>query len=344
MKNKFFAFILILSLFLPFNIGVQAKEQMPPNILENNQVCIGGQTVGIAIYTRGLLVSEVSSFKGEDGATKSPAQKAGIKKGDYIISANGIELKDVSNIDAIILASKGDKIKITALRKGRQYQTEIVPQICAEDNRLHLGLYLKDSAAGLGTITFSLKQSGYYFALGHSITDFESGADLSVSSGRIVKCNINSIKKGTNGTAGELRGSFGVSSTLLGTVEANTSAGIYGKTNPEFVHGKQIEVAEKEEITEGDAQIFCSVEGEVKQYSAEILMVSKNKNEKNLVIKIDDEVLLEKTGGIVQGMSGSPVVQNGKLIGAVTHVMLADSSCGYGIFIENMVKEAKKVA
>ncbi len=348
MKNKIFAFILALSLFLPFNVGVSAKTLTPPNISAEDEVCLGGETVGIAIYTKGLLVSEFSAFKCENGQVESPAQKAGIKKGDYIISANGIVLKDVSNIDAILLASHGEKIKIMAMRKDREYSVEVTPQKSIEDNKYHLGLFLKDSAAGLGTITFSSKQKQCYFALGHSITDFESGADISISSGRIVKCTINSIVKGKNGTAGEIRGSFGVSAKLLGTIEANTAAGIYGRTNQGFLHGEKITIAPKGEVQEGTATVFCSVEGKVKGYSAEILTLNKNKNEKNIVIKIVDEQLLEITGGIVQGMSGSPIVQNGKLVGAVTHVMLADSSCGYGIFIENMVKAAqtadKKIA
>lgn len=344
MKNKFFAFILALSLFIPFNVGVNATTLTPPNISAGETVSLGGQTVGIAIYTKGLLVSETSSFEDEKGVLVVPAEKAGIKKGDYIISANGIELTDVSTVDAVLAASEGEEIKIVATRNNKEYTTKIKPVKSRQDNDYHLGLWLKDSAAGLGTITFSSEEKQVYFALGHPITDFESGVDIEVSSGRIVKCTINSIRKGKNGTAGEIRGSFSVSATQLGDIYANTKTGIFGKTNEGFPHGKEIMLGDKNQASEGKASIFCSVEGQVKEYTIEILSINRGKSEKNMVIKVTDPTLLEKTGGIVQGMSGSPIVQDGKLIGAVTHVMIADSSCGYGIFAENMIKTAQSLA
>ena len=172
---------------------------------------------------------------------------------------------------------------------------------------------------------------------GNPITDFESGVDIEISSGRIVKCTINSIVKGQNGTAGEIRGSFGVSATLLGDIYANTKTGIFGKTDKGFPHGKEIILGDKNQVIEGEALIFCSVEGQVKEYTVEILSINRGKSEKNMVIKVTDQTLLEKTGGIVQGMSGSPIVQNSMLIGAVTHVFVNDPTRGYGVYIDWMI-------
>lgn len=344
-----------------FNDGVQITDNKIPikvlgvtvkniNVKDDKQVYLGGQTVGIAVYINGLLVTDIVAIESEDGKLVTPAIKSNINKGDYILSANGIEIKDISNLDAILKNSKGEKIKLKVKRDETEFLTEIIPVKSKEDGRYRLGLMLKDSMAGLGTTTFIDPDSNTFVALGHSICDNETGKMLSLSDGRVVECIVTGIKKGEKGKAGELKGTFGVNARRLGIINQNSNFGIAGK-NSYLNKGELVYVGSKDSITEGKAYVYSDFEnGEVKKYEIDIVHINNQTypSEKSMIIKITDKDLIEKTGGIVQGLSGSPIVQNGKLIGAVTHVMLNDSTRGYGIFIENMLEinqsSIKKVA
>ncbi len=323
---------------LPVKIlGVTIKNI---NLIEDKKVYLGGQTVGIAMYTQGLLVTDIIAIENDEGKLITPGTLAGIKKGDYLLNANGIELDDVSNIDAILKASKGEKINLTVSRNNKVFDTEITPVKSKKDGLYRLGLWMRDSAAGLGTITYVDPQNKTYMALGHSICDSDTGQMLNVKDGRVVECIITGIKKGEKGKAGELKGTFGVNAQQLGTITNNTKFGIVGK-NINLNTEKMITLASKETIVEGKAYIYSDFEtGTIKPYEIEIVHINDQTYpcEKSMVIKITDQALINKTGGIVQGLSGSPIVQNDRLIGAVTHVMINDSTRGYGIFIENMIQ------
>ena len=315
-------------------------------VLEDEYVCLGGQTVGIAMYTNGLYVTDTVPVETNKSSYVNPALDAGIKKGDYILEANGTEINDVSNLDAILKASNGNKIKIKIFRNGKTLETEIYPVKSTKDGEYRLGMWLRDSVAGLGTITYIDPETKKFSALGHSVCDADTGDLLIIKQGRIVECSVNGVKKGTNGSAGELKGSFGTNARQLGNIDKNTKFGISGTmyTLPDTA---VVPLGSKELVKEGEAYIYSDFEnGEMKKYSIDILHVNKQTypSEKSMVIKITDKNLIEKTGGIVQGLSGSPIVQDGKLIGAVTHVMINDPTKGYGIFIENMLETTQGAA
>ena len=316
------------------------------NVQKDKKVYLGGQTIGIAMYLKGLFVTDIVATENETGKIITPAIDAKINKGDYIVSANGIELNDISNLDAILKNSKGEKIKLKVLRGDNEFITEITPVKSKEDGKYRLGLMLRDSVAGLGTTTYIDPQNNVFMALGHAVCDNDTGQCLNVRDGRAVECIITGINKGQKGKAGELKGTFGVNARRLGIIKQNTNFGIVGESSY-LNKGELVYLGSKDNIQEGKAYMYSDFEnGEIKQYEIEILYINNqtNPSEKSMVIKVTDKNLIEKTGGIVQGLSGSPIVQNGRLIGAVTHVMLNDSTRGYGIFIENMLESANSVA
>ncbi len=333
MKNKKIIALLLITVFsFSFCYVINAAP-------EGKTVLLGGQTVGVALYTKGLLVTDTLAVEDSDGKYVMPSNLAGIKKGDYIIKANDIELKDVSNLDAIMLSCDGNEIEILYIRDNNEYTTTVKPVLCKNDSKYRLGMMLRDSAAGIGTVTFS--DNSKYMALGHSINDADCGTLLTIDEGRIVRCTVTGVVKSEVQKPGELKGSFGVNAEILGTVENNTEFGIVGNKNDKLCCGKEIEIADKKSVSEGEAVIYSDFEGNgVKPYEIEISKINtlENNTTRNFLIKITDENLIEKTGGIVQGLSGSPIVQNGKLVGAVTHVLLSDPTKGYGIFIENMLQ------
>jgi stage IV sporulation protein B len=260
------------------------------------------------------------------------------------LSADGVKLTDRTTLDTILKNSKGKKIKLEILRGQNKSFTEISPVKTKDGYKL--GLYLRDSAAGLGTVTCVDPETNEFFALGHGINDFDTGKILTLKSGRLVTCIISGVQKGEKGRAGELKGTFGVNARQLGIIKGNTRFGLYGTVYKGFEQGEAILVGSKETVHVGKAEMYSDFEGTMKKYSIEIQHVNNQTQpeEKSMVIKITDQHLIDTTGGIVQGLSGSPIVQDGKLIGAVTHVMLSDATRGYGIFIENMLSAAEKPA
>jgi stage IV sporulation protein B len=314
----------------------------------NNEkyVFLGGKTVGIAVYTDGLYVNDVVAIENEVGEYKIPGNDAGIKKGDYIISANGIKMSDISNIDAILKNSNGSKIDLVIVRNDKEIRTGIVPVKSKNDGQYRLGLKMRDSAAGLGTVTFIDPETNTYAALGHSINDSETGEMLKLRDGRIVDCIVTGVKKGERNKAGELKGTFGVNALQLGTVAKNDKFGLSGSIIDLSLDNKVL-LGNKYDIKEGNAYIYSDFEdGTVRKYSIQIVKINNQTYpcEKSMVIRVTDPRLIEKTGGIVQGMSGSPIVQDDKLVGAVTHVLVDDPTKGYGIFIENMLETLQSVA
>ncbi|MBP1999452.1 stage IV sporulation protein B [Paenibacillus shirakamiensis] len=318
------------------------------NVMPDLKVIPGGQTIGVKLKSSGILVVGHHLVNTRANTKISPGEKAGLELGDRITHLNGTELKDVKDVASLVEQAGKNKqaLDVTYKRGERSFTTRLSPVFDEQDKIWRLGLYIRDSAAGVGTLTFFAPQQGVYGALGHVITDMNTQTPIVVGSGQIVESSVTSISKSENGEPGEKRAHFIKEGKILGNIEQNTQFGIFGKMplNPDHsVYGDPIPVAFAEEVKEGPAEILTVVSGQkVEKYSIEIVHVTTQDapETKGMVIRITDPRLVSKTGGIVQGMSGSPIIQNGKLIGAVTHVFVNDPKSGYGCFIEWMLQDA----
>ena len=295
----------------------------------------GGSPVGVKLLTEGVMV--VKTAEVTDGV--SPAYEAGINAGDNIISANGEELNSSARLSEIIENSDGEEITFEVMRNGKSFTATVTPVYSETDGVYKAGLWIRDSTAGVGTLTFIDPETGIFGALGHPISDSDTMTTLPLGSGEIVDVVITDYDKGERGCPGELYGTF-VSGLASGTIELNCEQGIFGTvTYPS--RQEAIPIAYKAEVKTDPATILTTIDGSTPQeFEVEIerVTLSSAAKSKNIVIKVTDPELLELTGGIVQGMSGSPILQDGKLVGAVTHVFVSDPTHGYGIFIENMLE------
>ncbi|TFE29907.1 SpoIVB peptidase [Cohnella luojiensis] len=317
-------------------------------VIPDLRVIPGGQTIGVKVKSAGIMVVGHHLVQTKASAKVSPGEEAKLRLGDLIVEINGEVCNDISKIAeyAESAGSEGTPLKLLVQRGKERFRTSLSPAYDEEDKAWRLGLYIRDSAAGVGTLTFYAPDQGVYGALGHVITDMDTQSPIVVGSGEILQSNVNSISKSQSGEPGEKRASFLKGGRTLGNVERNTPFGIFGqmKQMPEHSYNPEpMPVAFAEEVKEGPAQILTVVDKQkVERFDIEIVHVSKQSSPatKGMVIKITDPKLLERTGGIVQGMSGSPIIQNGKLVGAVTHVFVNDPSSGYGCFIEWMLQDA----
>ncbi|MFD2672782.1 SpoIVB peptidase [Marinicrinis sediminis] len=317
------------------------------SVIPDLKVIPGGQTIGVRMKSAGILVVGHHLVQ-RNAETISPGEQADIRVGDLITQINGKQLNDVSKVSRFAdQAGKEQKpLKVTLKRGGKVLHKTLYPALDSSDQSYRLGLYIRDTAAGVGTLTFYSPEHQVYGALGHVITDMDTQTPVTVGSGTIVHSNVTSISKSQDGVPGEKRAHFFKENQILGTIERNTHFGIFGKMhrNPDFgLSPKPMPVAFREEVKEGKAEILTVVKGhQVEKFEIEIAHVSKQHAPatKGMVIKITDDRLLKETGGIVQGMSGSPIIQDGKIVGAVTHVFVNDPSSGYGCFIEWMLGDA----
>lgn len=314
-------------------------------VRSNMIVYPGGQPIGVKLNTKGVLVVALSDVTTSKGKITSPAAVSGIEIGDSILKINGKGIKTSEQTREEINRSEGKDIKILICHKGKDIEKIIKPARSSEDDNYKIGLWIRDSTAGIGTLTFYDKERGMFGALGHPITDIDTGTMLSVNSGEIISSSIVSVKKGAKGNPGELKGIFVNENCILGNIYKNTQCGIFGKTNGKFVDNelKPMKIGLRNEIKEGPAKILTTVDKEgVKEYDIEIqkLLAQDSPGAKSMIVKVVDKKLLEKTGGIVQGMSGSPIIQNGKIVGAITHVLVNKPDIGYGIYIEWMLNDA----
>ena len=311
---------------------------------KNIEVYPGGISIGVKINNKGALVVGYSDISTYDGLSESPGKIAGIELGDIIEEVNGENIETCSDLISKVKTCRNDEMTVKILRGNSEITKKV--SLIKEDNEYKIGLWVRDSTAGIGTLTFYDKDSKTFGALGHPITDGDTNVSFNIKSGTLLRSSILSIKKGERGNPGEIKGLFINENESIGTIEKNTSSGIYGDgltelINPNF--NKAMTVAYRDEIKEGHAQIITTVEDDgAKAYDIEILKLlpQDEPGSKSMIIKIVDPVLLEKTGGIVQGMSGSPIIQNGKIIGAVTHVLINKPDVGYGIYIEWMLQDA----
>ena len=291
------------------------------------------------IFTEGVLIVGISDIKTENGIT-SPAKAAGLKKGDIILKINNKPTKDNEELLKVVEESSGNVLECDVMRNGENFKAKIQPLKNKSDNTYRIGLWVRDSSAGIGTLTFYDENSLAFAGLGHGICDVDTGEILSLSHGDVVKANISGIVKGTKGMPGELKGYF-IEPNSIGTLYKNTECGIYGLLNEKFIGHKMAIVAMKQQVKIGKAYILTTVSGTTPQmYDIEIQNINYNEKmkSKNMIIKITDDRLLSQTGGIIQGMSGSPIIQNDMLVGAITHVFVNDPQKGYAIFAENMLE------
>lgn len=327
-----------LNLFGKFKV-----KDMTVNVIPNTKVIPVGKAIGMKLYTDGVLVVGMSEING-----KKPYENTGIQEGDRIIEINNEKVDSTDELIETVNKSNGKQIAVKYKRNEDIITTSIEPAK-TDDDQYKLGLWVRDAAAGVGTMTFYEPSSGMFAALGHGITDIDTSDLIQIANGELVTTNILSIVKGEKGTPGEIRGTIenGVS---FGNIYKNTKYGVYGnvlnKSRLELNSAEEIEVALRNEIKTGKAQILCELQdGKIERYEIEIqkLFINNNEDNKSMVIKVTDKRLIEKTGGIIQGMSGAPIIQNGKFVGAVTHVLVNDPTIGYGVFADIMIKQLKEV-
>ncbi len=333
MKNlkKFLAVAISTIIFLSYPTAYATDNN------EAETVYLGGDAFGVKFYSNGLLVVELESYF--DGAKYiCPASDAGLKVNDIIKEVDNNKLITNEDLQRAVINSQGKTINLKIERNGNILQKKITPY--KNTSGMHLiGIWVRDSCAGIGTVTYYDSENNYFAALGHGICDSDTKALLPLSHGEIVRAEINGINKSICGNPGSLSGYF--MEDEIGSLTKNTPLGIYGVADSDYVADKkEIKIAKSNEITKSKAHIYTTISGSEPQfYEIEITRIcnlDKNSNE-NFVIRITDKELIDKCGGIVQGMSGSPIIQNNKLIGAVTHVFLNNPQSGYGVFIENMI-------
>lgn len=320
-------------------LGLVPVKTVSVNTVKPPAATISGECIGVKLYADGLITVGVTDFESADGARVSPARDAGVRAGDIIKSVNGAPVSTIAQFLKTIDSEKNCVISVQ--RDGKNIDFRIYPAPSSDGHR-RIGVWVRDSVAGIGTLTFADAQTGKFATLGHGIADADTDVLIPLKSGTLHPATILGITKGKKGVPGEIIGSLSESKTL-GKCEKNLETGIYGTLGGNR-RGETLQIAPSSEIQKGDAAIVCTIDGEgPKQYSVKILNISRlYGGTKSMIIRITDPHLISKTGGIVQGMSGSPIVQNGKLAGAVTHVFVNDPLKGYAIFAETMLSELSK--
>ena len=301
----------------------------------------GGIPFGIKFMTEGVLVVGFCDLQSNNKKV-NPSSEAGLKTGDRILSIDGVSVESAEDLTKIVEKSEGRSLKIVYTRDGKTQSTTLTPIFCQSEGAYKTGIYVKDSGAGIGTVSYINPKDLSFGGLGHGICEGESGCLVPISKGSVVDVEINGVKKGEAGEPGELKGYF--SSGRVGALLTNNDCGVFGSfaQKPDGLPCEPINIGLKEDLKVGKAYIYTTLEGDTPQkYEIEISNINRSETRgKCFTVTVTDKALLEKTGGIVQGMSGSPIIQNGKLVGAVTHVLINDPTTGYGIFIENMLNAA----
>lgn len=324
--------------------GIIPFSTVNVEVVDELHVSVLGTPFGMKLYTDGVLVIDITTVETVSGSI-SPGEDAGVKKGDYILSADGKQVLTNEELSAAVAASGGNRIKLVIKRGGTPKTVYVTPALSKETNSYRIGLWVRDSSAGIGTLTFYSPATGIVCGLGHGVCDEDTGDLLELKNGEIVSAEIVSVEKGSSGSPGQLKGKFTYGT--IGKIDCNSEKGVYSVLKGKLGFSRLTETALKQEVRDGDAQILCTVDGREPQlYSCRIKKRSSAylSATQNMTVTVTDPELLNITGGIVQGMSGSPILQNGKLIGAVTHVLIDDPTTGYAIFAENMLKEAESTA
>lgn len=321
-------------------LGVLPLKTIKVHTVEKQEVLVSGSPVGIYMETKGVLVIDSGEITDREGIRRTPAEHI-IQSGDYICEIDGKVLTGKRQLMQLVRENQGEPMELQVIRHQETIKLEMTP-VETEDGSYKLGIWVRDNIQGIGTLTY-VEPNGTFGALGHGISDADTGERLEISDGDLYRADILSIRKGTVGTPGELRGVINYrEENRIGTICGNSQYGIRGQLEPgKYSESmKKIPTGLKQEIQTGKAEIRCDIGDGIREYQCEILEIDSNARDTNkcFVLRITDDDLLSRTGGIVQGMSGSPVLQNGKLIGAITHVFVNDPTKGYGIFIENMME------
>ena len=319
------------------------------SVLPRTTVIPVGNVAGVKLYTDGVLVVGMSEIEGIDEKKYKPYENTGIEEGDSIISINQNTISSTDELIETVNRSEGKEIKLKYIHEEETKECSITP-VKTGDNEYKLGLWVRDSAAGVGTVTYYEPSTKTFGALGHGITDIDTEELIHIASGEFVTTKILNIIKGENGVPGKIQGTV-ENQKDIGTISKNTKYGIYGTVKNlstlNIDTSREMEVALRKEIKTGKATILCSLDNQkVEEYEIEIEKIDTQNsyNNKSMKIKVTDERLLEKTGGIIQGMSGSPIIQNGKFVGAVTHVLVNNPQEGYAVFGDMMIKQSKEVS
>lgn len=324
--------------------GLFPIKEVAVNVVDAASVIPCGTPFGIKMFTNGVLVVGMSDVDTASGP-QNPARSAGIKIGDVLVSIDGVTVNTTEQV-AELIESAGEKAMTFHIRRDNiEFDVKFRCEKSMNENRWKAGLWVRDSSAGIGTMTFYVPGSDVFAGLGHAVCDVDTGDVLPIASGEIVPARIYSVVKGVSGEPGELRGGF--EQGTLGNLTVNGETGIYGTLSHPPVYGDPVPVAMKQQVKTGYAQVLTTIDGtEPELYDIRIDQVKYNDSSptRNMVIVITDERLLSETGGIVQGMSGSPILQDGKLVGAVTHVFVNEPTKGFAIFAENMLKTANSVS
>ena len=320
-------------------LGMLPLKNVQVETVEDQWVCVSGNPVGLYMETQGVLIVDTGEITNQNGIALEPAANI-VQPGDYILEVNGKTVSRKRELIAEIEDCQGENVELVVNRKGEEIPLSLEPVLTQEEN-YKLGIWVRDNSQGIGTMTY-VDEKGRFGALGHGISDTDTGELLDVSGGELYQAQIVSIIRGAQGVPGELSGYIEYEDEKkIGTIEKNTDIGIFGQIFSDTqISGEKVKIGYKQEVKKGKAQILMQLEGKVEYYDIEITDIysSQQDTNKSFQIQVTDPELLAKTGGIVQGMSGSPILQDGKLIGAVTHVFVQDSSKGYGIFIENMLE------
>ncbi|WP_038670389.1 SpoIVB peptidase [Pelosinus sp. UFO1] len=328
-------------------LGIIPIRTVQVDVLPTIKLVPGGHSIGVVLHSRGVIVVGNSPVSTNNEQYVTPAKDAGITVGDVILSINDIPVQSDSQVAEIIdnTGRQQEILKILIKRGEEQITINLKPVLCNDTKRYRVGLFVRDSAAGVGTLSFYDPKTHAYGALGHVITDSDTNQPIDCAQGKIVSAAVSGIQHGKRGQPGEKIGVFIDEDHLLGNIQKNTKFGIYGQLHDNIandLYSEAIPVASMNQVQTGPAEILTVVDGQtIERFKIEIQKVNLQEypDGKGLVIKITDPILLEKTGGIVQGMSGSPIIQNGKLVGAVTHVFVHDPTRGYGCFIDWMLME-----
>ena len=329
-------------------LGKIPVKEVSVNVLPRTTVIPVGTVAGVKLYTNGVLVVGMTEVQGIDNEKHKPYEYSGIKEGDTIVSVEEQEISNTIELVNTVNKSNGDEVNIKYVRDGQTLECSIQP-VQTSKTEYKLGLWVRDSAAGVGTVSFYEPKTKTFGALGHGITDIDTGSLINIANGEFITTKVVSISKGIEGTPGKMQGTIN-NQQNIGKIYKNTNFGIYGVVDNlsalNIDSSKEKEVALREEIQLGRATILTSLdEDKVKEYEIQIEKIYTNNNydNKSMLIKVTDEELIQKTGGIIQGMSGSPIIQNGKFIGSVTNVLVNDPARGYAVFGDIMLKQAKEV-
>lgn len=328
-------------------LGLIPIRTVQVDVLPQLKLVPGGHSIGVVLHSRGVIVVGNSPIQTSDGQYVTPAKDAGINVGDLILSINQVPVQSDSQVAEIIDSNgQGEPLNFLIKRGEEQINVLVKPILCNDTKRYRIGLFVRDSAAGVGTLTFYEPSSRTYGALGHVITDSDTNQPIDCEKGKIVPATVSGIQHGKRGHPGEKIGVFIEEDQLLGNIQKNTQFGIYGHLNATLnndLYSEGIPIASMNQVQTGYAEMLTVVEGQtIERFAIEIQKINlqDSPESKGLVIKVVDPRLLERTGGIVQGMSGSPIIQNGKIVGAVTHVFVHDPTKGYGCFIDWMLMES----